>query len=313
MLESKTISELLEFASEMYYKGTPIMSDEVYDALEELYGREAVGYNEKNGIPHFNRMYSLKKVYRDESNLLEYKGWVESTKLDGAAVSLLYVNGEFVQALTRGDGIRGEDVTENVRLIVPSSISTNLTTQITGEVVAPKTIPNARNYASGAIRLHSVSEFRTRDLTFVAYGIFPYIFSNYTEDMEEVSRWGFTTVLHCDASQWPSDGTVLRIDSNDTFASLGFTNKHPRGAVAVKDRSDVECVETVLRDVIWQVGTNGKVTPVAHFDTVQIDGANVSKASLHNLSVLKGLDLDIGDRILVTRAGGIIPKIVAKV
>ncbi len=121
---------------------------------------------------------------------------------------------------------------------------------------------------------------------------------------------GFNTVASFETDEYPQDGKVYRIDDNKTYEEMGYTSKHPRGAFAVKKRT--EGIKTILLRVDWEVGKSGKVTPVAILDKVNIDGAEVSRATLNNPGFIEALDLHIGDAVMVERAGGIIPRIIKK-
>jgi len=261
-------------------------------------------------------MYSLQKIFSNELDKQpfgNYKGGISvSPKLDGAAVSLLYVEGQLHKALTRGDGKRGLDITDHMRTIVPTSLGEFKGTllQVTGEVVAPKTIKNARNYAAGALNLKDTSEFESRDLRFIAYGVQEPWNECWTNDMTYLEIIGFDTVLSNDWTMYPDDGLVFRIDSYKDFNALGYTSKHPRGAYALKQRN--EGVITKLVNVVWNVGKSGVVAPVAILEPVDIDGAIVSRATLHNASFIKSLNLEIGCLVEVIRSGEIIPRIMSR-
>jgi NAD-dependent DNA ligase len=313
------VENFLAECREQYHKGNPIIDDVQYDELERIYGEEGVGHGvPKDAVPHLSRMYSLKKFYEEEDSppIIDSE-LIESYKLDGAAISLLYSNGNLVRALTRGDGYKGTDITDKVKLMkdIPLEINNTDTIQITGEVVASKDIPNSRNYASGAMNLKSLEEFVERTVHFYAYGVeFIEYGGDYTNDMLTLKYYGFNTVLDLHLNNpipFPTDGIVVRVNSNQIFGGMGFTSKHPRGAWAIKERS--EGVETVLNEVIWQVGKSGKVTPVAILEPVEIDGAVVGRATLNNIGFIRGLNLSIGDTVRVERAGGIIPRIISKV
>jgi DNA ligase (NAD+) len=186
--------------------------------------------------------------------------------------------------------------------------------QITGEIVAPKEIPNARNYAAGALNLKDVNEFRNRNLTFIAYSVEPQISSYYKTDMSSLIYEGFNVVTSDESNNWnefPNDGKVIRVDSNLEYDMLGYTSHHPRGAYALKTRE--EGIETTLLDVIWQTGKSGKVTPVAILDPIKIDDAVISRATLNNIAYIKSLNLEIGCRVKVIRAGKIIPRVIERV
>jgi DNA ligase (NAD+) len=237
--------------------------------------------------------------------------FITTAKLDGAAISILYGGGEIQKALTRGDGIEGLDITPLIKTLVPNKINYNEVVQISGEVVAPKEIPNARNYAAGALNLKDSKEFATRDLTFVAHGVSPYITDNYVSDMREISNLGFDTAIDSDYTEFPHDGLVFRVAVNKVFDEQGYTSHHPRGAYALKKQETG--VVTVLQNVTWQVGKSGAVSPVAHFEPIDIEGATVSKATLHNKSIIEALNLELGCKIEVIRAGKIIPQVVRRV
>jgi DNA ligase (NAD+) len=130
--------------------------------------------------------------------------------------------------------------------------------------------------------------------------------------LKDLKAWGFNTVFEDSLHKiYPTDGIVFRVNNNEVFEGLGYTAKHPRGAYAKKTRG--ECVETVLLEVEWQVGKSGKVTPVAILEPVLVGDALVSRATLNNPGFIQALDLQIGDRVAVRRAGMIIPEIVHKV
>ena len=308
------LEEFLKQAKVDYYNGDPSISDEVYDRLEEQVGATAVGTDEGTRIPHMFPMYSLQKVYKGEKDPhTVLKHWAQVTpKLDGAAVSLQYINGELSMALTRGDGKKGLDITDKMRELVPNTIFSKQPKQITGEVVAPKEIPNARNYAAGALNLKDVEEFKKRDLTFIAYGIQPSICPTWTEDMDMLSsHMNFAVADQGDWDRFPQDGEVWRVNSNFDFDKLGYTSHHPRGAFALKEKQ--EGIVTKLLDVKWQVGKSGAVSPVAILEPCIIGEAKVSRATLHNMAIIEALDLEIGCMVEVIRAGEIIPQIVARV
>lgn len=310
----------LDYASAKYYAGEPIISDEEFDKLAEYYEYESVGAPVAGDrIAHAFPMWSLQKCYDDEP-LICLGGVVATTrKLDGAAVANYYCEGKHFLSLTRGDGKEGLDITDKMRTLVPQEIAYSSMdepiTQITGEVVAPKTIENARNYAAGALNLNSVEEFKTRDLTFVAYGITPNIYDTWTEDMEKLSSvYGFHTVFTSDPhflDQFPQDGTVFRMDEYSRFNEAGYTSKHPRGAFALKERKGG--VVTKLLDVEWQVGRSGVVSPVAILEPVVIGEATVARATLHNIKYIRELDLDYGCLVEVVRSGEIIPRVVRRI
>ncbi|CAB4134285.1 Lig NAD-dependent DNA ligase (contains BRCT domain type II) [uncultured Caudovirales phage] len=312
------VEEFLNRAARHYYAGTPIISDEQFDALADTIGYNKVGSKQHENVhKHYREMWSLKKYYEDEGRsnpLAAFSDITRSPKLDGAAVSHLYIDGVHVLSLTRGDGIKGRDVTDKFAStnLIPHEIPELGVVQITGEVAAPKHVENARNYAAGALNLGEVSEFKTRSVEFFAYGVYPYLTDTFDGDMRKLRKYGFNTVQD-DAlvNIFPTDGVVFRVNNNKLFDSLGYTANHPHGAYALKVRS--ECVETTLLDVVWQVGKSGKVTPVAILEPVMVGDAQVSRATLNNPGFIEALDLAIGDRVAIRRSGEIIPQIVYKV
>ena len=305
------MKQLLDDASKSYYEGTPTLSDEEFDFLSDKFNYTSVGYKVTDAIPHAYRMYSLQKVFDIANSPLYLPDCNKSPKLDGAAVSLLYVNGELHLALTRGDGIEGRDITDKMKWLVPTYINIPGVRQITGEVVAPSSIPNARNYAAGALNLKDIEEFSKRDLTFVAYDIFPFLTDSWQHGMTKLKQQGIDTVNSFDSTNYPTDGKVYRLDCNKQFKLLGYTSKHPHGAFALKEQKAPEI--TKLLDVKWQVGKSGVVSPVAILEPVEIGGAVVSRATLHNIDYIRSLDLQIGCMVEVIRSGEIIPRIVGRV
>ena len=314
---NKELEAYLRLCNQAYVEGNPLIPDEVYDRLvENTQLANEVGHIEvgEQRYTHPYQMYSLQKVFHGEDTEPDWfskHAHIMTTKLDGAAVSLTYIDGELHQALTRGDGKQGLDITDKMRFIVPRYILHEGLVQITGELVAPKTIPNARNYASGALNLKDVEEFKSRDLTFIAYGVQPYITDSWLHDMKLLSDTGIESITLSDYSMFPNDGKVVRVDSNSIFESLGYTSHHPRGAFALKKRQ--AGVVTELLDVEWNVGKSGAVSPVAILSPCIIGDAIVSRATLHNIGYIEALGLEIGCNVEVIRSGEIIPRVVRRV
>jgi len=311
------IEQFLDSASKAYYAGSPIISDEQFDRLADSVGYSAVGAKQhENKEKHLYPMYSLQKYYEDEGvkPLEGIKDLSYTIKLDGAAVSLLYIDGNLVRGLTRGDGTEGQLITDKLLAtkLVPHQISYKGVLQITGEIVAPVNIENSRNYAAGSLNLKDVNEFKTRALSFFAYGVQPCLKTTFDEDMDELQTYGFGVIRESGLDKiFPTDGIVFRVNNNKQFYEMGYTAKHPKGAYAKKERA--AHVETKLLDVEWQVGKSGKVTPVAILEPVYIGDALVSRATLNNPGFIESLDLRIGDTVAVIRSGEIIPCILHKV
>lgn len=321
------MKQLIEEASKAYYDGNPFLTNEQFDTLERMHGQTLTGNGD---TPHAYPMYSLKKCYDEKDYPFDIKDAVRTVKLDGAAVSLLYVKGILTSALTRGDGIKGRDITDKVIPLIgiPNVINTNETlVQICGEMVCSSTVPNPRNYTSGALNLKDVNSFVAKakegKIQFVAYSVqnrqgYVGTKPTYFEDMVSLRDLGFNSILDVSSAETGVngvpvllDGIVYRINSNNYFNELGFTSKFPRGAFAFK--KNAEEIHTTLLDVVWQTGKSGKVTPVGILEPVEIGGAMVSRATLNNIDFIKALDLEIGCTVGVVRSGEIIPCIISRV
>ena len=293
------------------------MTDPEWDALYD--GLEEIGYTPESGVPHKYQMYSLQKTFDNE----ELENWLRvkhegqlvtcTPKLDGAAVSIMYRDGNLSSALTRGNGKIGLDILNKIQYLVPTKINYLKEIQIDGEVVAPTSIPNARNYAAGSLNLKDPLEFKARcnELRFVAYDMRPYFIESWVDVLHMVESFGISTVYSIDASLYPQDGKVFRLDDTKYWSEQGFTAHHPRGSLAFKEQKDG--VITKLKDVEWQTGKSGVVTPVAILEPVMIGDALVQRATLHNMAHIEQLGLEIGCKVEVIRSGEIIPRIVRRV
>lgn len=265
---------------------------------------------------------------------------VVSEKLDGISVLLTYnEKGEFETGATRGDGKEGEDISRNVLLMngVPKKIENNSGGKIyvRGEIVCHKSIhpiefagdSNPRNTASGTAKRQNSGWQKCRHLNVYAYRL------DYTDrDMDKSEEFKTLEELGFDVPNYASvnggevesyyqnyidraragldydiDGLVIEVDSVAIASQLGSHNGTPKGSVALKFPHD--SATTTLLDVVWQTGSTGRITPVAIFETVNLAGANVSKASLHNLSRLESLKLYKGCEILVSRRNDVIPMV----
>jgi DNA ligase (NAD+) len=315
--------EFLDRASKLYYEGTPLLSDAEFDLLAGKHNYSSVGYTVTDAISHTYQMYSLQKCFDLEDAPLDIDECICTPKLDGAAVSILYVDGILELALTRGDGIQGRDITDKMKELVPTKLRRsgrfkdlyNGVVQITGEVVAPSSIPNARNFAAGSLglknNLQGLEEFKSRPLVFVAYDAFPHSVPTWTNEMNILKQMGLNVVTNFDVTDYPTDGDVYRLRDTRDFEDMGYTAKHPRGAFALKEVK--AGVVTTLRDVVWQLGKSGVVSPVAILDPIVIGEATVSRATLHNIQYIRELNLEIGCQVEVIRSGEIIPRIVGRV
>jgi len=289
-----------------------MVSDSEYDYLVSISPDAEKVIGKRGDTPHYKRMYSLQKYYIGKDTIPNTSGYVKTPKLDGCACSLLYVNGKLSLALTRGDGILGNNITDKMRIIAPVNINTDMPLLfITGEVINSVPVENGRNLVAGA--LNCVEDFERRHqelgLIFVAYGAD--VDMDYTQTMGWLRTLDFLTVMEEYLVPLKTDGWVYRIDSVKKFKEMGYTDKFPRGAFAVKEIP--EGVVTTLLNVEWQTGGSGKITPVAILEPVDIEGAMVSRATLNNIAYIDALNLEIGCQVRVIRAGEIIPKIVERV
>lgn len=362
----ESLSEILLEASLAYHTGTPLMSDEEYDAREaELRKLDSnhptlakVGAPTSKGWPkvrHPIPMGSLSKAQDDKS----FESWLKdmpvgdlfiSEKLDGMSLRLQYVDGLLVSAVTRGDGEEGEEITRNVSIMqgIPEEIPTKNVVHVRGEVIC--TISdfqehfsgdsNPRNTATGTSK-RQTNWRKAKHLTFLAYNLSiegVEINSRY-EEFHELERLGFDTPngyrpAHSErldytiklknryisekraSLDYQIDGLVVEMNDTKIRQDLGESDLRPRGAIAFKFPS--ESGKTILRDVVWQVGGSGRVTPVAIFDPIPLAGAQVKQASLHNsgfinrlIQAAKANVLRVGDTILVSRRNEVIPFVEA--
>lgn len=355
----KELEELLAKAQNDYYNGTPTVSDEVYDAWkDELSDLNAVSFylkavgappvSEWIKVKHIHPMGSLNKV----NTLEEMSEWATtyapgeellvSEKLDGISVSVRYVNGKLTQALTRGDGKIGEDITVNVARMqgISDRIPRKTTCLLRGEIIIRKSdfeeyfkanYANTRNAASGIARRYDGQS--CEHLTVLFYKVLggPKLETEadqfkFIGDMGlstpgwSLSRMqpGSRTPLDIwveyhqskrDQLNYDIDGLVVSINDLGKQFLLGEQDMRPVGAVAFKFAPVTR--ESVLRSITWQTGGTGRITPVANFDPVNLLGAQVSNASLYNWRYINTLKLDVGSKILVARANDVIPRVVS--
>lgn len=367
-----------------YILNTPTISDMEFDAMmHELQNLEEehpdmydansptqrVGSDlnaEFQSVPHSRPMLSLANTY----NINEIRDFYQRVsdglqgqpfqicaelKYDGLSISLHYHNGQLTQALTRGDGIKGDDVTANVRTIrtIPLVLNTSEHDipedfEIRGEILMPwqsfdklnterqeageELFANPRNAASGTLKSKDPKVVSRRGLDAYLYYLLGEDIPSkgHFENMQTARSWGFQVsrdmklcntleelweyINYWDThrSELPvaTDGIVIKVNSLAQQKALGMTAKSPRWAIAYKFQA--ERASTVLREVTFQVGRTGVVTPVANMDSVLLSGTMVHRATLHNADILETLQLYIGDRVLVEKGGEIIPKIVGK-
>ena len=309
-------------------------------------GYEIMGSLSK--VEHRTPLLSLDKT-KDVERIVKFadaKDIVAMLKLDGLTIELEYMNGKLIRGSTRGDGHIGEDITHNVsafknvplyipclgniRIVGEALIHYNDFEKINSRFSEENRYRNPRNLASGSIRQLNSKECVDRELCFYAYTILDDSSGEKAEDLRLLNIMGFNVVPYAFISSRttqsyieniidsltntattnsiPIDGIVFAYNDMIYGKSLGETSHHPLHSIAFKFED--ETAETTLREVEWSMGRTGQLTPVAIFDTVELDGTEVSRASLHNISILKLLKLGIGDTISVAKMNMIIPQIV---
>lgn len=317
----KELKNLVKEHSELYYDSSaPVITDEEFDklytmleAVETAQGWKAINSptvrvgGTPGKVQHPYKLYSLKKVYDREDVDPLFK--IKTPKIDGTNLTLIYKRGKLVAALTRGNGELGDNVLKVAKHI--TNIPTNIVTEwplvvVNGECVTANEVDNFRNYVSGSLGLKSEEDFKSRNILFIAHDLLG-VSLDYLPRMTITSNMGFTTVLDEEASKYPKDGVVYRINSYEKSQKLGYTSKFPKFAVALKPR-EVETALTTLQEVKWVVGRTGTVNPTGIIDPVVLEDATISRVTLHNIGIIEEHNLGIGDTIEIERAGGVIPK-----
>ncbi|OPA79579.1 DNA ligase (NAD(+)) LigA [Campylobacter pinnipediorum subsp. pinnipediorum] len=368
----KAIEVLNKWAKAYYTDDKPIASDEEYD---ELY-HKVLEYERQNPskvsifsptnkiggeisdkfskASHIKQMWSMEDIFSKDELIAWLKrgdksrfSFVVEPKFDGASLNLLYENGVLVKAITRGDGLVGEDVTQNAKVIksIPLSIDYKDKIEIRGEVIIKKSdfdalneqraknseqlLSNPRNAAAGSLRQLDSKITASRRLLFVPWGVGEHEleFKKHSEIMNFVKKLGFyfddffkivynvDEIYECyeelldlrDEKPILMDGMVVRVDELDGSNELGYTVKFPKFMVAFKFPAIQKT--TKLIDVSFQVGRSGVVTPVGVLDEVVIDGARVKSATLHNFDEIQRLGIMKNDYVSIIRSGDVIPKI----
>ena len=308
-----------------------------------------VGYEVLSSLPkkaHKEPRLSLAKT-KEVSELESFLGDKEGIlmwKLDGLTIVLTYENGELVEALTRGNGEIGEVVTENARFFenIPLVIPYKGSLMVRGEAIikysdfnrindeitdVAEKYKNPRNLCSGSVRQLSTEVTASRNINFIVYEDLEggEKFKTRVEELNYLESLGFTVVDHplvtrdcleaevrtyekrIKSYDIPSDGLVLQFNDIAYGNSLGKTAKFPRHSIAFKWKD--ETAETILREIEWSASRTGLINPVAIFDPVELEGTTVTRASVHNVSIMRGLKLGVGDKIKVYKANMIIPQI----
>jgi len=368
------IEKLIKWAHAYYVEDNPSATDEEYDLLS----RECLAYEQDNTklshpnspnkrvggfvLEGFNKASHLSRMWSQEDvfNTKELEDWITRAekvntnlefycepKFDGASLNLIYENGLLKQAITRGDGSVGEDITNNVKTIhsIPLQIEEKSLLEIRGEIVIKKAdftkinedrlknnealFANPRNAAAGSLRQLDPSITAKRKLFFNVWGVgehtldftrnsqmMEYIYSlgfakppmqTHTKTVEGIEKLYHEIIAARNSIEMMLDGMVIKIDDLETQEELGHTVKFPRYSCAYKFPAVEKTTKIV--DIIQQVGRTGVITPVALVTPTLIDGSTVEKASLHNYDEIARLDLRISDEVIIIKSGDIIPKI----
>ena len=370
--------EIARHEKKYYVDNDPQVSDAEFDALmRELGGLEArfpdlvtpdsptrrVGERPLEGflpVVHDRPMLSIDNCY-DEKGLREFEdrvrrllpdkkiSYVAELKIDGLGISILYRGGKYTRAVTRGDGVRGDDVTANVKTIrsLPLSIAETRDVEVRGEIYLPNEafleinrereereeplFANPRNAAAGSIRLLDAKEVAARNLDVFLYYLFvdgreP---DTQWESLTRMRELGLKTNPHSrlcptiddiityyrewtdkrDTLDFEADGVVVKIDAADARRALGATAKSPRWAISYK--FPARQATTRINDIVIQVGRTGALTPVAVLEPVKLSGTTISRSTLHNEDELRRKDIRVGDVILLERSGDVIPHVVS--
>ena len=381
----KELRKVVEYHAKKYYdEDKPEISDFEYDmmmlelrALESQYPElikktsltQKVGGNVKEGfqkVEHEVPLQSLQDVFNfdeienfDErvkkqalENKIENHKYVVETKIDGLSASLEYIDGKLVRGATRGNGLVGEDVTENLKTIktIPQELSEKITITVRGEVFISKKnfeemnqereeneeelFANARNAAAGSLRQLDSNITKTRPLDIYIFNVQKIEgkeFNSHFEELEYLDKLGFNVNpvrIYCNSKEeviqainkigedrenltFGIDGAVVKVDDLNLRQIMGTTSKVPKWAIAYKYPPEKK--ETILKEIVCQVGRTGVITPMAILEPAKVAGSTISKTTLHNEDFIKEKDLKIGDRVIIQKAGDVIPEIVEAV
>ena len=354
----------LNYYTNLYDEGNPAISDkewdELYFTLKKQEEETGIIYPDSptqnihfekvsklNKMTHNHPMLSLDKTkdINDIKSFCKSRDWIAMAKMDGLTCSLKYLNGKLVSAETRGNGIEGEDITHNAKIIssIPQQINYKNKLIVDGEIICTyenfkqfeDTYKNPRNFASGSIRLLDAKECEKRKLSFVAWDAFLSFdeksnFTYLSEKLDFIKKLGFSIVpsfypdpfntysldyyidwikKEANKLSYPIDGVVFKYDSIQEYEKAGRTDHHFKGGLAYKFYD--ETYETYLKYIQWTMGRTGVLTPVAIFEPIDIEGSIVERASLHNLSVMENI-LGIPfekQKLQVFKANMIVPQI----
>lgn len=376
------LREKTEYYAQKYYdEDKPEISDFEYDTLmielrnlekeyPEFINKESltqkVGGHVKEGfvkVTHEVPLQSLQDIFsleeidefderirkKAEENGIEEVKYVVETKIDGLSAALEYKNGKFIRGATRGNGLVGEDVTQNLKTVktIPMELNDKIDITVRGEVFIAKKdfekmnqereeneeelFANARNAAAGSLRQldSKITEKRPLDIyIFNVQKIEGKQFNSHFEELQYLDKLGFNVNpvrMPCTSLEevkksiekigemretltFGIDGAVIKVDNLEFRQILGTTAKTPRWAIAYKYPPEQK--ETILKDIICQVGRTGVITPMAILEPVKVAGSTISKTTLHNEDFIKEKELKIGDTVVIQKAGDVIPEIV---
>jgi DNA ligase (NAD+) len=348
MTKTQLEKEILKHNKLYWDKNKPEISDEEYDVLveklKELDPDSSVlmkmGPSKTFGesVTHYRPMLSLDKKYDVDGIKKWYRTFqgpaLVSPKMDGLAVSIHYDKKGYLRlAATRGDGSKGENITDNVRTIsdIPNKISKG-PLEIRGEIYMKlqdfskykDNYSNPRNLAAGVVRLKNPKKCAAVNLSFAAYDCIAGWFSE-EEKLLSIRALGIPTIefssvklndIEAVCNDWLErkddldyeiDGIVFKVDDCYEQDKLGATSHHPRYAMAYKFQGDTG--KSILRNIEWSVSRTSTITPVAIIDPINLSGAEITRVSLHNVSIFKDLGIYVGAEVVVTRRGGVIPHI----
>ena len=317
-------------------------AERFYNVYYEDSPTQRVNYqviNELNKVEHNHKMLSLDKTKDTDvvSSFIGSQPYLAMLKMDGLTCSLRYIGGKLVSAETRGNGLVGEDILHNALVVknIPNKIDYTEELIVDGEIICKYSdfekfsneYANPRNFASGSIRLLDSAECAKRNLSFVAWEVVKGLEDNsFSKKLNSLSSLGFTVVdnvitknyeedikllkYFAEQKGYPIDGIVFKFDDVEYGKSLGETGHHFKNAIAYKFYD--EEYETTLLDIEWTMGRTGVLTPVAILNPIDIEGTEVSRASLHNISIMEELLKYApfkGQKVYVYKANMIIPQI----
>ena len=381
----KELRKIVEYHAKKYYdEDKPEISDFEYDmmmlelrALESQYPElittnsltQKVGGTAKEGfqkVEHEVPLQSLQDVFNFEEiesfdervrkqaieNGIENPQYVVETKIDGLSAALEYIDGKLVRGATRGNGLVGEDVTENLKTIktIPQELPEKINITVRGEVFISKKdfekmnqereeneeelFANARNAAAGSLRQLDSNITKNRPLDIYIFNVQKIEdkeFNSHFEELEYLRQLGFNVNpvrIPCNSKQeiiqainkigedresltFGIDGAVVKVDDLNLRKIMGTTSKVPKWAIAYKYPPEKK--ETILKEIVCQVGRTGVITPMAILEPVKVAGSIISKTTLHNEDFIKEKGLKIGDKVIIQKAGDVIPEIVEAV